>query len=41
MPLTLESLRKRFMTGDPNRQNLLENLSDAVDRAKEENEAST
>ena len=41
MPLTLESLRNRFMTGDPNRQNLLENLSDAVDRAKEENEAST
>jgi len=34
MPLTLESLRNRFMTGDPNRQNLLENLSDAVDRAK-------
>lgn len=41
MPITLESLRNRFMTGDPNRQNLLENLSDAVDRAKEENEAST
>jgi ribosomal protein L12E/L44/L45/RPP1/RPP2 len=41
MPLTLESLRNRFMTGDPNRQNLLENLSDAVDRVKEENEAST
>ena len=41
MPITLESLRNRFMTGDPNRQNLLENLSDAVDRAKKENEAST
>ena len=27
MPLTLESLRKRFMTGDPNRQNLLESWS--------------
>lgn len=36
MPLTLESLRKRFMTGDPERKNLLENLSDAADRAKEE-----
>lgn len=41
MPLTLESLRNRFMTGDPNRKNLLESLSDAVDRAREENEAST
>jgi hypothetical protein len=40
MPLTLESLKKRFMTGDPNRKNLLEDLSDAVDRAKEETEAS-
>ena len=38
MPITLESLRNRFMTGDPNRQNLLENLSDAVNRAKEEEE---
>ena len=36
MPLTLESLRKRFMTGDPDRKNLLENLSDAADRAKED-----
>ena len=41
VPLTLEFLRNRFMTGDPNRKNLLENLSDAVDRAKEETEAST
>lgn len=40
MPLTLESLRKRFMTGDPERKNLLENLSDAADRAREEAEAS-
>ena len=39
MPITLESLKKRFMTGDPNRKNLLEDLSDAVDRAKEEAEA--
>ncbi len=39
MPLTLESLKKRFMTGDPDRENLLESMSDAVDRAKEETEA--
>jgi hypothetical protein len=39
MPLTLESLKKRFMTGDPDRKNLLENLSDAADRAREEAEA--
>ena len=39
MPITLESLKERFMTGDPNRKNLLEDLSDAVDRAKEEAEA--
>jgi len=36
MPITLESLKKRFMTGDPDRENLLESMSDAVDRAKEE-----
>ena len=38
MPLTLESLKKRFQTGDTERQNMLEDLPDALARAEKERE---